>query len=147
MESLHTLVTTLLTSHSNWKIQLMVNWATIVGAMGQHICLEKIVEDSTLIVGVHDTRWMQELHYLSYELIDLINRGLGGSFVQTIRFVLSRRLKVAVRHPRKITTPQQPQKQVVRSRRPLNNKQMGALQAITDRELQDCLRDLMQMSV
>lgn len=146
MESLHALVAALLASHSNWKIQLMVNWSTIVGAMGEHICLEKIAEDATLIVGVHDTRWMQELYYLSHELVDLINRGLGGSCVKTIRFVLSRRLKIARPH-RKAGTPPRAQKPMARPRRALTNKHIHALQAIADKELQDCLRDLMQMSV
>jgi hypothetical protein len=146
MESLHVLVTALLKLHHNWKIELMVNWDTIVGDIGQHICLEKITEDSTLIIGVHDTRWMQELHYLSHELIDLINRSLGGSSVKAVRFVLSRRLKIDHKPARKTTSQQRSVQRIVRIPVSLNSRQIGALQNISDGELRDSLRNLMQMS-
>lgn len=146
MKSLHTVVTAVLKSQDNWKIRLMSQWELIVGAMGQHICLEKIV-DATLIVGVHDTKWMQQLHYLSHELIDLINRGLEGSYVTAIRLVLSRRLRISYSKPRRKTTSTADVRKITYARRTLTHKQLQALQHITDNELQNCLRDLMQMSV
>lgn len=146
MQSLHMLVAAVLKSQDNWKIRLMVDWVAIVGNMSQHICLEKIADDATLVIGVHDTKWMQQLHYLSYELIDLINRGLGSAYVTTVRFVLSRRLQVSYKVRRKTSAPPVSTKKTAQPRRALNNKQMGALQNIADRELQDCLRDLIQMS-
>lgn len=146
MESLQKLMATFLESHEQWKFQLMINWTTIVGDMQHHICLEKIEEKGTLIVGVHDTRWMQELYYLSHELIDLINRGLQGSFVKSIRFVLSRRLAIVKKTARKVTPARSIPKKSMMPRRSLTDRHVKALERIHDNELQASLRNLMQLS-
>lgn len=125
----------------------MHEWATIVGPLHVRICLERITDDATLIVGVHDTHWMQELYYLSHELRDTINTALGKAWVKHIKFVMSKRLRVKQPHGRRLVQLTiAEKKKSAPQRRPLSPKQLAALRAITDVELRESLSDLLGMS-
>ena len=71
---------------SEWKIYLLKHWDVIVGDLSAHMFLEKIYQDESLIVGVYDSSWMQELYFLSSILIQKINEQLGKPYIKTIRF-------------------------------------------------------------
>ena len=47
-----------------WQIYLIQNWEIIVGNLRAYVLLEKIQDDATLLLGVTNTMWMQELYYL-----------------------------------------------------------------------------------
>ena len=84
---------TLFNKEENWHIRLLEEWPNIVGTLKTRICLEKI-EGSTIIIGVYESHWMQELHLLSRFLVARINTSLGvelGSpekYVHQVKFKL-----------------------------------------------------------
>lgn len=75
----------ILANHANWKIHLLNNWSTILGPLSSKVYLEKIQED-TLILGVQDSCWLQELYLLSGMLIKTINQTLDQPRIKHLRF-------------------------------------------------------------
>ncbi len=65
--------------------QLITQWHTIVGDLAHKMTLEKI-DGSTLVIGVYDAAWMQELYLLSPLLIRKINKALGSQTVKALQF-------------------------------------------------------------
>ncbi len=47
----------------DWKIKLLNNWEQIIGNLSQHVTIIKVLED-TIVLGVYDAAWMQELYML-----------------------------------------------------------------------------------
>lgn len=70
---------------TGWQQQLIKNWHTTVGDLAHKMTLEKI-DGSTLIIGVYDAAWMQELSLLSSLLIKKINKSLGEQHITALRF-------------------------------------------------------------
>lgn len=70
---------------NSWQLQLLNNWPTIVGNLATKVTLEKIEKD-TLVIGVYDACWMQELYLLSPLLIDTINQNLDQPRIKHLRF-------------------------------------------------------------
>lgn len=79
-------------TQESWQTMVMQQWPTIVGKLADRMYLEKI-QGTTLVIGVYDAHWMQELFMLSPTIIALINRALPTPHVQQLRFVLARRTK------------------------------------------------------
>ena len=69
----------------NWQLKLLANWEVIVGSIKTKVNLLKIADD-TLILGVMDSCWMQELHLLSPLLIKKINENLDRPRIKHLRF-------------------------------------------------------------
>ena len=63
-----------------WKFLLMSRWEEIVGTLASKVFIYKIHQKS-LIIGVSDSSWMQELHLLSGLIKDKINTILGSSHI------------------------------------------------------------------
>jgi hypothetical protein len=76
-----------LDSSTDWRLYLLQNWQSIVGSLKTRIRLEKISDD-TLIIGVYESHWMQELFLLSRVLISSINKHLGQQKITRLRFKL-----------------------------------------------------------
>lgn len=72
-------------NQNDWRIQLLRQWDTIVGNLKTRVRLEKIYND-TLVIGVYESHWMQELFLLSKVLIDSINRHLDEPRITNLRF-------------------------------------------------------------
>lgn len=132
---------------SCWRAHLLRDWNSIVGALHTRMCLEKIHEDGTLIIGVHDSRWMHELFYLSQEIIQTINAQLGQPHVMRIRLILSN-TKHSPSHrarKRRAATPAPPPTPAPAAHtRPLTPREQQALQRIEDPQLQEILSQIMQ---
>jgi len=79
------LVHTILRTDTNWKLQLLRDWPTIMGNLGTKVHLEKIYKD-TLVLGVADSCWMQELYMLSHILLNRINQKLDRPRIKKLRF-------------------------------------------------------------
>jgi len=81
------LVTDLIHREDNNSRQLFLlkNWHTILGKLAVKVKLEKINND-TLVLGVYDTCWMQELYLLSNVIINQINSKLDTPWVKSLRF-------------------------------------------------------------
>lgn len=144
MATIRSLMNAVLHEQNTWQQLLLHNWATIVGPLHTKICLERI-QDTTVIIGVHDVHWMHELHCLSRELITTINEHLGKPHVTKVRLVLSntqhstRTKKRATQPQRTISAPVQES-----AAAPLTPSQQKALSAIEDEQLQQLLQDLIQ---
>lgn len=68
-----------------WKQTLLENWPEVIGNLYNKVTLEKIYED-TLILGVYDSCWLQELYLLSPVLISTINKKLDEPRIKHLRF-------------------------------------------------------------
>ncbi|BDC34924.1 hypothetical protein Noda2021_08820 [Candidatus Dependentiae bacterium Noda2021] len=69
------ILNTLFDNNNTWQLRLLANWDDIIGHMQTKVQLLKILDD-TLILGVVDACWMQELFLLSNLLIKTINQNL-----------------------------------------------------------------------
>jgi len=133
-----------LAQQDSWHVYLLRHWNDIMGELHTQVCLERI-SGETLILGVHDVHWMQELFCLAQELITHINNRLGHNYVKNVRFVLS-----SSRHnPQKINKRAAQQRSVTIAtpttvnEKKLTERQHKALGEITDPQLKDLLRQLM----
>ena len=86
--SLQNILDQLLPDASNWHIQLLRAWPSIIGNLKTQLRLEKISDDR-LIISVNNTAWLQEMHLLSEVLIDKINKTLDQPRIKRVRFIYS----------------------------------------------------------
>lgn len=75
----------ILRNQDNWKLKLLSAWPTIFGPLCDKVSLEKIHED-TLILGVQDSCWLQELYLLSAMLLKTINENLDTPRIKHLMF-------------------------------------------------------------
>jgi hypothetical protein len=88
--SLDALISKVLNISQDWRLQLLQNWASIVGSLKEHICLEHIY-GNTVVIGVYESHWMHELTGLSRVLSQAINKSLGSEYVTQVKFKLCSR--------------------------------------------------------
>lgn len=72
-------------NHDSWQVQLLTRWDAIVGNLKTQVHLLRIHED-TLILGVPDVCWMQELYLLTPLLLQTINQNLDKPRIKNLRF-------------------------------------------------------------
>ena len=119
----------------SWQTNLIINWKTIVGSLSKNVTLEAIRGD-TLILGVYNSSWMQEIFLLSNVLIDSINKQLEKPYVKKLRF-------------RKIIPKTDQKKEGSRNsiepqiKVELNHKESTALEKISNPEVSEALRKLL----
>lgn len=70
---------------THWRYQLLQAWPSIIGTLATRVTLEKI-QDDTLVIGVYDSCWLQELYMLSPMLLSLINKKLERPYIKQVRF-------------------------------------------------------------
>ncbi len=118
----------------DWQKALMREWPSIVGSLQTRIRLEKIY-DTTLVIGVYESHWMQELYLLSSVILDAINDFLGERRIEAVRFVLVEERPKPTRwvHRAKHFHAVQP------DARALDDTQKKALGGIGDDELKEAL--------
>lgn len=75
----------LLTNQDNWQLQLLSHWPAIIGSMKANVQILKIYED-TLVIGVLDSCWLQELYLLTPLLLRQINEKLDKPRIKNLRF-------------------------------------------------------------
>src|SRR5439155_41226 len=66
--NLKELLQAIIRPEKNWKTDLLYRWRDIIGSLHSKVRIEKI-HDDTLILGVFNSCWMQELYLLSPLLI------------------------------------------------------------------------------
>lgn len=140
-----TLLDTFISQQSDWRSHLVRNWHLIIGTLHTRMCLEKIFEDGTLLLGVHDSRWMQELFYLAPDIIQTINTYFNQPYITRIRFILSR----TQHNPHKRTAGAnkhqvQQAESISKPMRVLTARERQALQRVDDPQLQQILTQIMQ---
>lgn len=123
----------LLSQHNNWQLQLLHNWPTIVGSIRTKVQLLKIQED-TLLLGVLDSCWLQELYLLSPLLIKTINEKLDQPRIKKLRFKI---VGVTDREEKK----KAPSKRIVSKNVQLSVRERETLNQIKDEQLRQVLKD------
>jgi len=116
---------------NEWHRVLLTQWPEIMGSLKTRTRLEKIY-DNTVIIGVYESHWMQELYLLSDVLLETINQSLQEPYVKKIKFKL-----VEHKHNRKR------EKKVIQDEpavvADLNSTQIQALNEIDDPQLREAL--------
>lgn len=128
------LLPTILPPATSWQRHLIAHWDTVVGDLKQYVFLEKILDDTTLVLGVTNTLWMQELYYLSDVIIQKINSTLEYPHVKNIKFYYRPRKKIT-----RVFQPP-PKKNLMPTSCVLTLPQKKALERIPDEQLQEALK-------
>jgi len=121
-----------MTGPEAWKMQLLRAWPTVLGDLTPLVSLEKIDND-TLILGIQDSCWLQELYMLSPLILKMINKNLDQPRIKTLRFKMRGAKKATVE--KKIPTPKAPV-----AARPLSARERNALETIQDGQLKEVLK-------
>jgi len=122
----------------NWQVYVMRNWRTIIGDLYIRMNIEAITND-TLVLGVYDPHWMQELYVLSEVLLETINGALAKPYIKRIRFVLAKQRNGKLEHISKYM----PSKIAVKNSR-MTERHRAALAVVKDEQLQNILQELLQ---
>lgn len=123
----------LLARRDDWHFELLANWHAIVGNLSSKMTLEKIQGD-TLVIGVFDSCWLQELYLMSSMILTRINQKVGHSHIKQLRFK-----KAEVKKQVSSLTQQKKVLEAVVPK-PLTTQEQSALDALKDPELRDILR-------
>lgn len=117
------------TFQATWKTKLLTEWPSIMGNLADKVTIEKIYDDN-LVLGVHDTSWLQELYMLSPVLIKTINEHLEKPYIKTVRLkhATTPKKQASSLPPVPLYTPPQPTL--------LTAKEKYVLQTVKDTELQ-----------
>lgn len=129
---LKTIIPTILNKETHWKFQLLSNWHDIMGTLADKVHIEKIYED-TLVLGVPNSCWLQELYLLSSMVRNSINAKLDQPRIKELRFK-----KSGIKPPKKKNTA--PYKQPTVKNVQLSPREHLALAKITDPELSAALK-------
>ena len=129
-------LSTIVPKADTWQLQLVQQWETIIGNLTAYVYLEKI-HDDTLLLGVTNTSWMQELYYLSDVLLKKINTHLNHPHVKQLRFKYSPRKKNKIASSSSSSMPTECQ------HLSLTIAQQKALEQIQDPQLQEALKNFL----
>lgn len=121
----------ILDPQNSWKMTLLNEWKSIMGSLYTKVRIEKI-HDDTIVLGVFNSSWMQELYLLSPILLKTINQSLDEPRIKQIRFkyvsrTIIKEKKLTIKQP--ITYPTQ-----------LTDKDKITLAKIEDPALRDALK-------
>ena len=119
---------------TDWRHELLANWSTIMGDLSDKVRLEK-VQGSTLVLGVYDPSWMQELFMLSSMLIANINKQLPKPYVTDLRFKAAAKKKEKPKPERRPTPTPKPVT--------LKAHEREALEKIKDTQLRSVLHQFL----
>lgn len=72
-------------NQADWKVKIFNSWQEIMGKLANHATIEKIYQD-TIVLGVYDSCWLQELYLLSPTILQTINNHLEKPYLKQIRF-------------------------------------------------------------
>ncbi len=127
------MLTHLIREEQQWKVGLYKQWDSIMGNLAQHVTIVKIYNE-TIVLGVYDSTWMQELHMLSAMLLKKINAHLDKPRIKKIT------LKTVVKRIKKTTkTKREKEKPTVK----LSQKEQITLTAIEDPEMKSALKEFL----
>ncbi|MEX0672273.1 MAG: DUF721 domain-containing protein [Candidatus Babeliales bacterium] len=86
------LLSQFIVADQQWKTELLQQWDALMGNLAQHVTIIKI-EQQTLLLGVYDSSWMQELHLLSEMLLIKINAQYEAPRIKKLRFILTKKAR------------------------------------------------------
>jgi len=135
MKKIGDFLPSVMTGPEAWKMQLLRAWPTVLGDLTPLVSLEKI-DNNTLILGVQDSCWLQELYMLSPLILKMINKNLDQPRIKALRFK-TRGIKKACEE-KKLPTQKKP---VIM--RPLSARERAALETIQDAQLKEALQSFL----
>jgi len=132
MEHIHQLITHVFKRHgSNHYFTLLRAWNDIMGRIADQTRLETL-DGSTLVIGVYQPQWMQELHFCSQMIRDRVNAYVEAEVVQMVRFKLvTQRSRSQRKHRKEVSKRQQAPA--------MGQKQQQVLHSIHDEQLRSIL--------
>jgi hypothetical protein len=136
--TLKSLLNSVMSTEDDWRLRLVRQWPLIVGDLHGKMRLEKVAHD-TVIIGVYDSHWMQELFMLSRVIIKTINEKLGANYVAKLRFILA-----SAKEIRKKKQSDAPINQKKRSAATMSPAQRKALSSVKDDQLQTILQQFFE---
>lgn len=119
-----------------WKFLLMSKWNEIMGSLACKVSIHKI-HQKTIVLGVYDSCWMQELNLLSELIKEKINQILGSNRIESIK------LKYMVPSNKMIQKKERP-KPFTHTQKTLSPSEIQALEQIKDQELAQALVGFLQ---
>ena len=131
-KKIKSIIDTVFSQQNSWKIQLLQNWPTIIGKLKSKVRLEKINKDS-LVLGVYDSCWLQELYLLSPILLKRINEKLENRSFKRLHFK-----QVGIYKSKKVKKHKKGEHKKLEIT--LTNKEQETLKKIDDPDLSDVLR-------
>lgn len=135
MINLNKIIFKMLEDPNDWRLTLFNSWENIVGSLKTHICLEKL-EGTTVIIGVYEQHWMQELYLMSNVILKKINLSIGSPRISNVRFKLIEQKKIFAR---KFNAQAQNDQQASAPVVNLSSNEKNALNKISDENLKKCL--------
>lgn len=121
---------------ADWKIGLLQRWSEIMGPMACNVTIVKVIDD-TVLLGVYDSSWLQELYLLSDMIINTINQNLDQPRIKKLRFKQIKRATHAAARP--VITPDDiPQKPIE-----LTRSEQHALEKIENDQLRSVLKSFL----
>ncbi|MEX0939948.1 MAG: DUF721 domain-containing protein [Candidatus Babeliales bacterium] len=129
------LINSLIIPEHEWKKNLLSNWTDIIGHLSSQVRLEKIDNDS-LILGVNDSSWLQELYLLTPILLETINAKLDKPRIKKLKFKQTPKKKERIRNIHNCS--QTPAKKVT-----LTKKEQAILNNIEDADLRNALKNFL----
>ncbi len=130
------LLSNVIQTPDNWKLHLLQNWKDIVGELHTKVTIEKI-HNNTLVLGVYDSCWLQELYMLSPILQKHINAKMDKPHIKQIRFKLTYHKKKTTIHCEK-----KEKKRTVKSVK-LSSVEENALKKLDDPELKAAMKSFL----
>jgi hypothetical protein len=114
-----------------WQVNLLNIWPDIASTLGTKVTIEKLYKE-TIVLGVQDSCWLQELYLLSPTLLHRINQTLDHPRLKKVRFkkLGIQKKMVKKRSKRKIRTPLEYQ---------VTEREQKALGTIKNQELKNAL--------
>lgn len=133
VKPLNAILRQFISSNQDWKQQLLANWNNIIGQkLSEKVCIEKITSD-TIILGVINSSWLQELYMLSPVILKTINENLDRPRIKEVRFKQIGKKKP--RDTKKKIDKNRPAKKVQ-----LSTSEERALNNVTDKKLREALK-------
>lgn len=84
-QPIKTFLTPFIQSKDHWKLKLLEQWQSCMGNLARRVTIEKIYDD-TIILGVPDSCWLQELYMMAPTILQTINQSLDEPRIKEIRF-------------------------------------------------------------
>lgn len=134
MESIKSLLgKTLKINKPAWHHKLITEWHDVVGNLANIMTLEK-VHGTTLVIGLYEHSWAQELYMLSDVIIKTINQHLDQPVITKLYFRLANSADQQLPEIVPLPTDLQPRAPI-----PLTSREQQALNGIEDEDLKTAL--------
>jgi len=137
-KSIKDILPLILGQSTNWRIRLLHNWHSIWGSLSDKVKLVKI-ESNTIVIGVYDSCWLQELHLMSDLLLHTINKTIGDEKIKKIRFQ-----NAYIKNNKKKKPAISPIKKPSSKSFTLEHKEQQALNSINDPQLNIALKNFLK---